>query len=73
MMEMEDRFLVAPSLRVFLTIGILGGFTTFSTFSYETISVLKDAEYFYGLMNVGVTFMTCLGGTYVGIVLGKLI
>ena len=37
----EERFIVNPSLRLFLTIGILGGFTTFSSFSYETIAMLR--------------------------------
>lgn len=68
----EERFLVTPSLRIFLTIGILGGFTTFSTFSFETISMMKDAEYFYAFVNIGLTLATCLGGTYLGTVIGKL-
>ena len=47
MASMQERFLAHPSLRVFLAIGILGGFTTFSSFSYETIAMLKDGEFFY--------------------------
>ena len=69
----EERFIVNPSLRIFLTIGILGGFTTFSTFSFETISMMRDAEYFYACMNIGVTVVTCLGSTYLGTVIGKLL
>ena len=38
---MEDRFVMSPSLRIFLTIGILGGFTTFSSFGYETVELLR--------------------------------
>jgi CrcB protein len=69
----EERFIVNPSLRIFLTIGILGGFTTFSTFSFETISMMKDAEYFYAFLNIGLTVITCLGATYAGTVIGKLL
>jgi fluoride exporter len=73
MTTFEDRFLVTPSLRLFLTIGILGGFTTFSTFSYETIAMMKDAEYFYAFVNVALSAGTCLAATYAGTVLGKYI
>ena len=69
----EDRFLVSPQLRIFLTIGILGGFTTFSTFSFETISMMKDAQYFSASVNVTATLAACLGGTYLGAVIGKLL
>lgn len=73
MAGLEDRFLVNPSLRVFLTIGILGGFTTFSTFSYETIAMLRNAEYFYAAVNVGLTVFTCLGATYLGTIIGRMV
>jgi CrcB protein len=72
MAALDERFLLNPTLRIFLTIGILGGFTTFSTFSYETIAMLKDAEYFTAFVNVGSTLITCLGATYLGMVTGKL-
>jgi len=72
MTAFEERFLVTPSLRIFLTIGILGGFTTFSTFSFETISLIQDAEYYRAIGNIGFTLCSCLGGTYLGTLLGKL-
>jgi CrcB protein len=71
MAALEERFLVTPSLRIFLTIGILGGFTTFSTFSYETISMMRDAEFFLASVNIVATLATCLVGTYVGTILGR--
>ena len=73
MSAMEDRFLAMPELRIFLTIGILGGFTTFSTFSYETISLLRDAEFFKSALYIIGTVTLCLFGTYVGSEMGKLI
>jgi CrcB protein len=72
MTSMEDRFMGNPSLRLFLTIGILGGFTTFSTFSYETVELLRSAEYFYAAVNVGATLVTCLVATYAGTLVGRL-
>ncbi len=72
MMAFEERFLISPTVRIFLTIGILGGFTTFSSFSYETIALFRDGELFMGIMNVAASVVLCLAGTAAGVVLGKL-
>jgi fluoride exporter len=69
----EERFMVNPSLRIFLTVGILGGFTTFSTFGFETIAMMRDAEYLYAFANIGVSVIVCLGATYIGTLIGKLL
>lgn len=69
----EERFVVNPSLRVFLTIGILGGFTTFSSFSYETMALLRDGSFALGLSNISSSIVLCLGATWLGMVLGKLL
>ena len=66
MAVMQDRFLVDPSLRVFLVIGILGGFTTFSSFSYETIALAQDREYLHASVNIMATVFGCLAATLVG-------
>jgi CrcB protein len=68
-----ERFMVNPSLRVFLTIGILGGFTTFSSFSYETMALLRDGSYMLGLANIALSVVVCLGATWIGIMVGKLL
>jgi len=73
MSAFEDRFLTQPSLRVFLTIGILGGFTTFSTFSFETMALLRDGEILFATMNIAVSIVACIGGTAIGMYLGKAI
>lgn len=69
---LEDRFIVDPALRIFLTIGILGGFTTFSTFSYETFVMLRDSEILKASLYVGLTLILGLGATYGGSIIGKL-
>lgn len=52
----EDKLAVSPALRLMFGIGFLGGFTTFSTFGYETIELLKDEQFLaasgYVLANV---------------------
>lgn len=62
----QERFLVDSSLRIFIVIGILGGFTTFSSFSFETISLLRDLEYLQATVNVAATVLGCLVATFVG-------
>jgi len=66
MAVMQGRFLVDPSLRVFLVVGILGGFTTFSSFSYETIALAQDREYLRASANVIATVFGCLAATMLG-------
>lgn len=71
MSALEERFIVTPVLRIFLTVGILGGFTTFSTFSYESIALLRDAELLKAGLYIGGTVTVCLAGTYAGSVIGR--
>ncbi len=73
MTALEDRFLVDPALRIFLTVGILGGFTTFSSFSYETMMLMQDAEYLKAIVYVGGSVGLGLGGTIAGAMLGKML
>lgn len=50
----ESRQFFGPEVRTFLLIGLLGGFTTFSTFGYETFALLRDGENLRAATNVGV-------------------
>ncbi len=63
--------LVSPSLRIGLTIGFLGGLTTFSTFSYETFRLLEDGELLIAATNVLVSVMICLLFTWLGILAAR--
>ncbi len=67
----EGRWLVPPNLRLFLTIGILGGFTTFSTFSYETVEMLKGGNFFLASLNIVGSLLCCLCATWGGSMMGK--
>ena len=67
-MEFGMRSTLLPvSLRIGLTIGFLGGLTTFSTFSYETFRLLEDGEFFVATVNVLVSVVVCLIFTWLGI------
>ncbi len=63
--------LVSPQLRIGLTIGFLGGLTTFSTFSYETFRLLEDGELLVASVNVLFSVMTCLVCTWFGIMAAR--
>ncbi len=56
-------------LLLFLTTGILGGFTTFSTFSLETVNLYQNGNTLFAVLNVALSIVLCLSGT----VLGKLL
>ena len=71
-MELGMRSTVIPvALRTGLTIGFLGGLTTFSTFSYETLKLLEDGELFFAGVNAMVSVATCVFLTWVGIMAAK--
>ncbi len=47
-----EKFSMDPIWRLFIVVGILGGLTTFSSFSYETITFFQSGEYWKGLVNI---------------------
>ncbi|CUQ66814.1 fluoride efflux transporter CrcB [Candidatus Nitrospira inopinata] len=65
----ESRGLFSPDTRAFLIVGILGGFTTFSTFGNETMNLLHDGEWTLALLNVGAQVLLGLGGVWLGYIL----
>lgn len=66
-----ERGLLDEDLRLLLTTGFCGGFTTMSTFSYETLALLRDGEHALALGNVGVTLIACLGAVWAGAAIAR--
>lgn len=57
---------VSANTRIFLTTGIMGGLTTFSTFSYETVSFFSDGKYLAGGINAGLNLFSALFACWLG-------
>ena len=68
----EYRQLFGPNVRLFLTVGILGGFTTFSTFGYETFALLRDKQHLLALGNVAANVLIGVVAVMAGWFLAKL-
>ena len=69
---LSDRGHFSVEWRLFLATGIIGGFTTFSSFSNETVSMLRDAQYGNALLYVSGSVILGLLATFCGIILIKL-
>lgn len=70
---LERVELGAEQLRAFLLIGCLGGVTTFSSFSIETINLFENGETLSAALNVMLSVIFCLVATSAGVHLGRLL
>lgn len=68
-----ERGTLTQEWRLFLATGLLGGFTTFSAFSMETVNMLRDGEFWYATAYLSVSLIVGLIATFIGISIIKLL
>jgi fluoride exporter len=68
-----DRALASPTSRTVIFIGLLGGFTTFSSYGLQTFTLLRDGEVFLALVNIAASNILCLLLVWLGYSLAKVI
>jgi CrcB protein len=66
-----DTTILSPTARVVLGTGVMGGFTTYSTFNYETLKSLQDGAWLIAFANLGATVLGCLAAGLLGFSLGR--
>ena len=69
----DGRLLVGTAARQFMMVGVLGGFTTFSSFSLQTLTLIQDGEWLYAAGNVLSSVLFCLAAVWLGAVAGNAI
>ena len=71
LVEPEGRFFISPAARQFIMIGIFGGFTTFSAFSVQTLTLMREGEVLRAGMNVAMSVFLCLLAVWLGYLLAS--
>jgi CrcB protein len=66
----EGRLLMSSVQRQVLMIGVLGGYTTFSSWSLQTLSLVRDGEWLYAAGNIVLSVSLCLAGVWLGSIAG---
>jgi len=67
----DHRQIISPSARLFWTVGFCGGFSTFSTFSAETLTLIQSGFHLSTFIYITTSLILCLAGTFGGIYLGE--
>lgn len=68
-----ERYMVPPQWRLFLVVGFLGAYTTFSTFEYETGNLLRDGEWLIAGLNVALSVVAGFAALKIGDMIAKLL
>ena len=71
--DTEGHWLAAPAVRQFFMIGVCGGYTTFSSFSLQTLNLLRDREWLYAGGNAALSVFLCLVAVWLGYLLGSVL
>lgn len=68
-----ERFIINPYWRLLITVGFVGGLTTFSSFSYETFRLLEDADMMMAFYNIALNLALGFFATWLGIGAARLV
>lgn len=68
---MLERFNVGPEWRAAIMVGLLGSFTTFSTFSLETLNLLEQGDIMRAMLNIVLSVLVCLAAVWLGVSIGR--
>lgn len=66
-----ERLSDNPALRAGILIGVIGGFTTFSSFSIETFNLIEQGAWAKAVANMSGSLVLCVGATWIGVMLGR--
>jgi CrcB protein len=68
---MLERFNIGPEWRAAVLVGVLGSFTTFSTFSIETLNLLEQGDVMRAVTNIVLSVLVCLVAVWFGVLIGR--
>ena len=68
-----EKASISPYWRLLITVGFVGGMTTFSSFSYETLRLLYEADMLHAFYNVGLNILLGLSATWLGMSAARLL
>lgn len=68
---LADRLSLSPEWRAGIVIGLLGAFTTFSTFSIETLNLIEQREFLRAVANIVLSVLLCLAAAALGLLAGR--
>jgi CrcB protein len=67
----DHKNIISPSARLFWTVGFCGGFSTFSTFSNETLVLIQSGFTLSVILYIALSLLLCVAGTFAGLYLGE--